>query len=110
MKMIPGVYLMKVIPGMYLMKVILGVYLMKVIPGVYLMKVIPGVYLMKVIPGVYLMKVIPETRRTHQFRYLRFYHYHWVDTSASELLVTEGIIRPVTSASAMTLFIIYTYY
>ena len=101
---------MKVIPETYLMKVIPGVYPMKVIPETYLMKVIPGVYLMKVIPGVYLMKVIPETRRTHQFRYLRFYFYHWVDTSASELLVPEGIIHPVFSASTLTWFIRYIYY
>ena len=31
-----------------------------------------------------------------------FYHYHWVDTSAGGLLVPEGIIRPVISASALT--------
>jgi len=29
----------------------------------------------------------------------RFYYYYWVDTSAGELLVPEGIIRPVVSVS-----------
>jgi aryl-alcohol dehydrogenase-like predicted oxidoreductase len=45
------------------------------------------------------MKVIPETRRALQIRYLRFYYYHWVDTSAGGLLDPDGIIRPVVSAS-----------
>ena len=31
-----------------------------------------------------------------------FYYYHWVDTSAGGLLVPEGNIRPVVSASALT--------
>jgi hypothetical protein len=35
---------------------------------------------------------------------LRFYYYHWVDTSAGGLLVPEGIIRIVVSASALTWF------
>ena len=38
---------------------------------------------------------------------LRFYYYHWVDTSAGGLLVLEGIICPVVSASALTWFIRY---
>ena len=38
---------------------------------------------------------------------LRFYYYHWVDTSAGGLLVPEGIIRTVVSASALTWFIRY---
>jgi hypothetical protein len=38
---------------------------------------------------------------------LRFYYYHWVDTSAGVLLVPEGIIRTVVSASALTWFIRY---
>jgi len=44
--------------------------------------------------------------------YLRFYYYHWVDTSVVGLLVPEGtsIIRPVVSASALTWFIRYIYY
>ena len=29
-----------------------------------------------------------------------FHSYHWVDTSAGGLLVSEGIIRPVVSISA----------
>ena len=33
-----------------------------------------------------------------------FYYYHWVDTSAGELLVPVGIIRPVVNASALTWF------
>jgi hypothetical protein len=39
-----------------------------------------------------------------------FYYYHWVDTSADGLLVPEGIIHPVVSASALTWFIRYIYY
>jgi hypothetical protein len=42
--------------------------------------------------------------------YLRFYYYHWVDTSAGGLLVLEGIIRPVVSASGLTWFIRYIYF
>ena len=38
-----------------------------------------------------------------------FYYYHWVDTSAGGLLVPEGIIRPVVSASALTWFNRYTF-
>ena len=38
------------------------------------------------------------------------FFYHWVDTSAGGLLVLEGIIRPVISASALTWFIKYIYY
>jgi len=33
----------------------------------------------------------------------------WVDTSARGLLVHEGIVRPVFSASALTWFIRYMY-
>jgi hypothetical protein len=36
------------------------------------------------------------------FERLCFYDYHWVDTSAGGLLVAEGIIRPIFSASALT--------
>jgi hypothetical protein len=36
--------------------------------------------------------------------------YHWDDTSAGGLLVPDGIIRPVTSASELTCFIRYIYY
>jgi hypothetical protein len=43
------------------------------------------------------MKIIPETRRAHYILYLRFYYYHWVDTSADGLLVPESIIRPVVN-------------
>ena len=56
------------------------------------------------------MKVIPETRRAHYIRYLRFYCYHWVDTFACGLLVPEGIIRLVVSASGLTWFIRYIYF
>jgi hypothetical protein len=37
--------------------------------------------------------------------YLRV--YHWVDTSAGRLLVSEGIIRAVVSVSVLTLCIRY---
>jgi hypothetical protein len=39
-----------------------------------------------------------------------FYYYHWVDTSAGGLLVPEGIIRPVVSASALSWFNKYMCY
>ena len=37
-----------------------------------------------------------------------FYYYHWVDTSAGGLLVSEDIIRPVVNASALACFITST--
>jgi hypothetical protein len=43
-------------------------------------------------------------------RYLSVYYCYWVKTSAGGLLVPEGIIRPVVSVSAMTLYIIYIFY
>jgi len=42
-----------------------------------------------------LMKVISEARRVYYIKYLRFYSYHWVDTSTNGLLVPDGIIRPI---------------
>jgi hypothetical protein len=48
------------------------------------------------------MKFITETRR--------FYYYLWVDTSVDGLLVPEGIIRPVVSASELTWYIRYIHY
>jgi len=48
------------------------------------------------------MTDVSEMRRVHSIWYLRFYYYHWVDTSAGGLLVPEGIIRPVVSVSALT--------
>ena len=36
--------------------------------------------------------------------------YDWVNTSAGGVLVPQGIIRPVVSASALTWFIRYIYY
>jgi hypothetical protein len=56
------------------------------------------------------MKVIPERLRAHYIWYLRFYYYYWVDTPDDGLLVPEGIIRPVVSASALIWFIRYIYY
>ena len=56
------------------------------------------------------MKVIPETCCARLIWYVRFYYYHWFDTSAGELLVTEGIIRPVVNASALKWFIRSIYY
>jgi hypothetical protein len=42
---------------------------------------------------------------------LRFYYYHWVDTtSAGGWLVLEGSIHPVISVSALTCFIRYIFY
>jgi hypothetical protein len=37
-----------------------------------------------------------------------FYYYHWVNTSASGLLVPEDIIRPVVNAAALACFISIT--
>ena len=42
-----------------------------------------------------------------KFQYLRFYYYHWVDTSTGGLLAPEGVNRPVISI--VTLFIRYIY-
>ena len=53
----------------------------------------------------YLMKVILETRHAHYIWFLRFYDYHWVETSDGGLLVLEVIIRPVVSALTLTWFI-----
>jgi hypothetical protein len=53
--------------------------------------------------------MIPETSCVHYNWYLHLYYYHWVDTSAGGLLVPEGIIRPVGSGSALTLFIRYIF-
>ena len=39
-----------------------------------------------------------------------FYYYHWVDTSAGGILIIDGIILPVVSASELTWFIRYIYY
>ena len=36
------------------------------------------------------------------------YYYHWVDTSASRLLVPEDIIRPEVSVLTLTWFITIT--
>jgi hypothetical protein len=44
------------------------------------------------------------------FYFLSIPRYHWIDTSAGELLVTEGIIHLVVSDSALTWFIRYIYY
>ena len=37
------------------------------------------------------------------------YYYHRVDTSAGGLIVPDGIIRPVISASTLSWFNIYIY-
>jgi hypothetical protein len=42
--------------------------------------------------------------------YLRFHYYHSVDTFAGGQLISEGIVRPVGSVSALTWFIRYIYY
>jgi hypothetical protein len=38
------------------------------------------------------------------------YYYHWVDTSAGGLFISESKIRTVVSAWTLTLFIRYIYY
>jgi len=38
---------------------------------------------------------------------LRFYCYRWFDTSAGELLVPDGIIRPVVSTSTLPCLLRY---
>ena len=39
-----------------------------------------------------------------------FSYYHWIDASVGVLLVPEGIIHPVVSGSALSLFNRYTCY
>ena len=39
-----------------------------------------------------------------------FYYFHWIDTSVGGLLVPDGSIRPVVSASALTLLTRYIIY
>jgi hypothetical protein len=48
--------------------------------------------------------------RGNRMRYLRFYYYHCVNTSAGGVLVHEGIIRPEINLSALTWFIRYMSY
>ena len=60
-----------------------------------------------------LQKEFPETRRAltvPDFDTIWYNYYHWIDTSAGGLLIPEGIIRPVVSASALAWFIGYIYY
>jgi hypothetical protein len=52
-----------------------------------------------------MMPVVSVSVLTLCFRYLRV--YHWVNTSAGRILVSEGIIRPVVSVSVLILCIIY---
>ena len=58
------------------------------------------------------MQIIQETRRAHLIWYLRFYYtaLSQGNTAADGLLVSEGIIRPVVSASAPTWLVRYIYY
>ena len=51
-----------------------------------------------------------ETRRAHCIRYLLLYYYQWIDTSIGGILVPEGIIRSVVSASEQIWFIRYIFY
>ena len=57
------------------------------------------------------MQIIQETRRAHLIWYLRLYYtaLSQVNTVADGLLISEGIIRPVVRASALTCFIRYIY-
>ena len=55
----------------------------------------------------YVVKVIPETRVRTKFEIYVFVPFHWVDTSAGELIVSEGIIRPVVGASAWLITYIF---
>ena len=48
------------------------------------------------------MKVILETRHSSLNLISTFYYYHGVYATAGGLLVLEGSIRPVFSASALT--------
>ena len=43
------------------------------------------------------MKVISEMIHDHYIRYLRCYYYQWVYSSTGELVVHEGIFRPLIS-------------
>jgi len=56
------------------------------------------------------MKFITGMHPAYYVRYLNLYYYHWVDTSASGLLVPESITRPVVSVSELTWFIRYICY
>ena len=57
------------------------------------------------------MKVIPEPSRAHYIWYLRFYYYHWVDTSDGGLLVPKGIMTgQITYRMAVTERIDIKYY
>jgi hypothetical protein len=56
------------------------------------------------------MKVISERVVLITFYINVFYYFHWVDTSASGLLVPDSIIRPVVSALALTLFTRYIFF
>jgi hypothetical protein len=56
------------------------------------------------------MKVISERVVFIALYIYVFYYVHWFDTSAGGLLVPDGIIRPVVSASALTLFTRYIGY
>jgi len=51
------------------------------------------------------MNVIQETCRVHLIRYLRIYYYHWIQTSAGRLLVSEGFIRPIVTKLTIYVFI-----
>jgi len=52
-------------------------------------------------------KVSEKKLETAEILFLRFYYYHWVDTSAGGLLVPEGIIHPIVGVSALTWLIKY---
>jgi len=58
----------------------------------------------------YIKNAIPETRSAIYKIYLRYYYYHWVDTSDCGLLVPEIIVHSVVSVSALTWLIRYIYY
>ena len=57
-----------------------------------------------------VIMVIPKTRRTHYVRFLRFYYYRRVVTSAGGLFVSADIIRPIICVLTLTWFIRYIYY
>jgi hypothetical protein len=54
-----------------------------------------------------------ETQKIHYYEkkgYLRAYYYHWVDTSADSLFVSECIICTVVSAFDWTMIVWYDIY
>jgi hypothetical protein len=55
------------------------------------------------------VKVIPKIHRVELKKNLRFYYYHWADTSADGPIISVGIIHLVVDASALAWFISFIF-